>query len=150
MREEDMDVLYERLREKGIRLTPQRKLILDLLKSSDEHLTAEEIYQNLKQQLQPISLGTVYNTLHKLKESGVIQELTYGDMSSRYDGVSRPHYHVTCVNCGKVVDFHWDVLKELEQEASVATGFLVNSHRMEFHGLCQQCQAEQPIEFLTS
>lgn len=137
---EEQDELYVKLKEKGIRLTPQRKLILDLLKNTSEHLTAEEIYQSIKQQLHPISLGTVYNTLHKLKETGIIQELTYGDMSSRYDGLSKPHYHVTCIKCGKVVDYDRELLTWLEEEAGAATGFYIDSHRMEFHGICPACQ----------
>lgn len=137
---EELDELYLELKEKGIRLTPQRKVILDLLKSTSEHLTAEEIYQNIKQKVQRVSLGTVYNTLHKLKEAGVIQELSYGDMSSRYDGFAMIHYHVTCVECGKVIDFHRNVLKSLEVEASQATGYAVDSHRIEFYGKCPDCQ----------
>ncbi|MBS4026383.1 MAG: transcriptional repressor [Clostridia bacterium] len=140
---EDLDFLYNRLKEKGIRITPQRKVILDLLKNSHEHLTAEEIYQNIKQKVQRVSLGTIYNTLHKLKDAGVIQELSYGDMSSRYDGTAKLHYHVTCVECGKVIDFHRDSLKSLEEEASSATGFAINTHRVELYGTCPGCQANE-------
>ncbi|MDW7675603.1 MAG: Fur family transcriptional regulator [Bacillota bacterium] len=143
--EDKMNILYDRLKEKGIRLTPQRKVILDLLKGAEEHLTAEEIYQNIKQQMQPVSLGTVYNTLHKLKEAGVIQELTYGDMSSRYDGNSNLHYHVTCVDCGKVMDYKRDLLKSLEAEAGKETGFVISSHRMEFYGVCPDCQSKGEV-----
>jgi Fur family peroxide stress response transcriptional regulator len=140
---EDLEFLYNRLKERGIRITPQRKVILDLLKSSREHLTAEEIYQHIKQKMQRVSLGTVYNTLHKLKEAGVIQELSFGDMSSRYDGIAKFHYHITCVVCGKVMDFHRDSLKSLEEEASKASGFAINTHRIEFYGTCPLCHEKE-------
>src|SRR6476661_7925878 len=92
------------LKERGVRLTPQRQMILKFLKETHEHPTAEEIYKQVCQEFSGISMATVYNTLHRLKELGAIKELSYGDMSSRYDGNDTEHAHVVCESCGEVID----------------------------------------------
>lgn len=135
----DLEIAYRKFKEKGVRLTPQRRVILEYLKNSENHPTAEEIYHHIKEQLHRVSLGTVYNTLHMLKEMGVIQELSYGDMSSRYDGTPENHYHITCEKCGKVVDFSRPLFSNIESEAEKETDFSISYHRLELYGVCSQC-----------
>ncbi|AEH54365.1 ferric uptake regulator, Fur family [Heyndrickxia coagulans 2-6] len=73
------------------------------------------------------------------KEIGLVQELTYGDASSRFDFVTSNHYHIICEDCGKIVDFHYPGLDEVEQLAAHVTGFKVSHHRMEIYGTCPEC-----------
>jgi len=127
------------LKEKGVRFTPQRQAILEYLLGTDAHPTAEEIYLYVRAKFPGVSLGTIYNTLNMLKEHGYVLELSYGDMSSRFDGNPRNHYHIVCTSCGKVIDFHRPLLK-MEEEASLNSGFEVVGHRLEFYGVCPQCQ----------
>ncbi|CAA7602916.1 Ferric uptake regulator family [Acididesulfobacillus acetoxydans] len=136
--------LLRQLKGKGVRFTPQRQAILEFLLETKSHPTAEEIFQHVKEKFPGVSLGTIYNTLNMLKEHRHILELSYGDTSSRFDGNPENHYHVVCSNCGKVVDYDRPLL-HLEQEASDATGFRIDGHRLEFYGLCPDCRKRQPV-----
>lgn len=128
------------LKERGIRLTPQRQAILEYLKRVTTHPNAEEIYMHIRNKFPGISLGTIYNTLNMLRDKGIIQELSYGDTFSRFDGNPAPHYHISCEQCGKIVDCHMPLLIKLNEEAAKESGFKINSHRLELYGVCPDCQ----------
>jgi Fur family peroxide stress response transcriptional regulator len=130
------------LKSRGIRLTPQRQIILQFLKETDDHPTAEQVYQKIGEQFPGISLATVYNTLKMLKELGVIRELSYGDMSSRYDGNDSEHAHLVCEGCNHVIDIECPSQEVLQTEQIVSSGFSVRAHRLEFYGTCANCQTE--------
>jgi Fur family peroxide stress response transcriptional regulator len=130
--------ILRQLKEKGVRFTPQRQAILEFLLDTNSHPTADEIYHHVKAKFPGVSLGTIYNTLNMLKEHGHILELSYGDMSSRFDGNASNHYHVVCTECGKVDDYHRPLL-EMEQEVEGKTGYQVHGHRIEFYGVCPEC-----------
>ena len=134
--------ILRRLKDKGVRFTPQRQAILEFLLSTKTHPTAEEIYQHVKAKFPGVSLGTIYNTLNMLKEHGHILELSYGDMSSRFDGNAENHYHIVCSKCGKVVDFHRPLL-EMNEEAAENSGFQIMGHRLEFYGVCPECRERE-------
>lgn len=123
---------------KGVRFTPQRQAILEFLLGTESHPTADEIYHHVKAKFPGVSLGTIYNTLNMLKTHGHLLELSYGDMSSRFDGNPKNHYHLVCSKCGKVVDFHRPLL-DMDQEVVEESGFLVLGHRLEFYGICREC-----------
>lgn len=125
------------LRTNGVRLTPQRQWILRYLKQTKDHPTAEQIFQEINQALGGISLATVYNTLHTFAEMGIIQELSYGDGSSRFDGNEKQHAHFVCENCGFLTDVESPVIGSVP----TATGFKMRSYRIEFYGLCRECQS---------
>jgi len=130
--------ILKQLKDKGVRFTPQRQAILEFLLATDTHPTAEEIYHHVKAKFPGVSLGTIYNTLNMLKEHGHILELSYGDMSSRFDGNPSNHYHVTCTECGKIVDLHRPLI-DFEEEVELSTGFKIHGHRLEFYGVCADC-----------
>jgi Fur family transcriptional regulator, peroxide stress response regulator len=129
----------ETLKSTGVRITPQRHAILEFLIQSMIHPTADDIYKALEAKFPNMSVATVYNNLRVFRESGLVKELTYGDSSSRFDFVTNDHYHIICDSCGKIVDFHYPGLDEVEHLASHVTGFQVNSHRMEIYGTCPTC-----------
>ena len=128
------------LKSSGVRITPQRHAILEYLIESMSHPTADEIIKALEEKFPNMSVATVYNNLRVFKEAGLIKELTYGDSSSRFDWVTTDHYHAICEECGKIVDFYYPILDEVESVAQHVTGFQVNSHRMEVYGICPSCQ----------
>ncbi|WP_420810274.1 transcriptional repressor [Halalkalibacterium halodurans] len=130
----------EALKTTRVRMTPQRHAILEYLFESMTHPTADEIYKALEGRFPNMSVATVYNNLRVFKEAGIVKELTYGDSSSRFDCVTSDHYHVICEECGKIVDFHYPGLDEVETLAEHVTGFKVSSHRMEIYGICPDCQ----------
>ena len=127
------------LKATGVRITPQRHAILEFLIQSMIHPTADDIYKALEAKFPNMSVATVYNNLRVFRESGLVKELTFGDSSSRFDFVTNEHYHIMCDSCGKIVDFHYPGLDEVEHLASHVTGFQVNSHRMEIYGTCPAC-----------
>ncbi|OEH87050.1 transcriptional repressor [Desulfuribacillus stibiiarsenatis] len=126
----------------NVRVTPQRLKILSYLKGTDTHPTAEEIYQNVSENCYGLSLATVYNTLNLLKEHNLVLELKYGDLASRFDGNVMEHYHVYCKKCGKVSDFMGSPVNEVKLEAEEATGFAIESVRLDLYGYCGRCQTK--------
>ncbi|ANB60060.1 peroxide-responsive transcriptional repressor PerR [Anoxybacteroides amylolyticum] len=128
------------LKQTGVRITPQRHAILEYLIRSMSHPTADEIYKALEGKFPNMSVATVYNNLRVFKEVGLVKELTYGDSSSRFDFVTSDHYHIICERCGKIVDFHYPGLDEVETLAAHVTGFKVSHHCMEVYGVCADCQ----------
>lgn len=143
MAEHNLKEALEALKETGVRITPQRHAILEFLVNSMSHPTADDIYKALEGKFPNMSVATVYNNLRVFKESGLVKELTYGDSSSRFDFVTSEHYHAICERCGKIVDFHYPGLDEVEQLASHVTGFKVSHHRLEIYGLCQECDKKE-------
>jgi len=127
------------LKTTGVRITPQRHAILEYLIDSMTHPTADDIYKALADKFPNMSVATVYNNLRVFREVGLVKELTYGDAASRFDFITGDHYHMICESCGKIVDFHYPGLNEVEQLASHVTGFEVNSHRLEVYGTCPSC-----------
>ncbi|PKE19496.1 peroxide-responsive transcriptional repressor PerR [Macrococcoides caseolyticum] len=128
------------LRKTGVRITPQRQAILQYLIATDSHPSADEIYKALSPNFPNMSVATVYNNLKVFKESGLVKELTYGDAASRFDFDTQNHYHIICTSCGKIKDFHYPRLDEVENIAEHITGYAVTHHRMEIYGVCPECQ----------
>lgn len=131
------------LKVSGVRITPQRHAILEYLINSMAHPTADEIYKALEGKFPNMSVATIYNNLRVFKDVGLVKELTYGDSSSRFDFTTHDHYHAICESCGKIVDFQYPGLDEVEQFASHVTGFKVSHHRLEVYGLCPDCAKKE-------
>ncbi|MBW7454185.1 Fur family transcriptional regulator [Paenibacillus sepulcri] len=129
----------EQLKSTGVRMTPQRHAILSFLMASITHPTADEIYKSLSPAYPSMSVATIYNNLRLFVDAGLVRELTYGDDSSRFDADLSEHYHAICRSCGKIVDFDYPPLTEVEEAASRETGFRVEGHRMEIYGQCADC-----------
>lgn len=130
----------DQLKSGGVRMTPQRYAILQYLMESYTHPTADDIFRALSPHYPSLSVATVYNNLKLFVDAGLVRELTYGDDSSRFDADMSDHYHVTCTNCGTIVDFDHPPVKEVEQAAAASTGFSVLGHRLEIYGLCPTCK----------
>ncbi len=140
-REERLQSLRQRLSDSGHRITPQRLCILDALIHANRHPTAEEIYAQVRKVSPTTSIATVYKTLDTLKEMGEVQEMEFGDGRNHYDGVDpTPHPHVICTHCGKIEDVQVQGASTLQSQAATASGYQITSKRIEFYGLCHQCQ----------
>lgn len=140
MPEQRLQEALTTLKKSGVRITPQRHAVLEYLMQSMKHPTADEIYKALEDKFPNMSVATVYNNLRVFLDIGLVRELTYGDSSSRFDCNTSDHYHIICDECGKIVDFHYPSLNEVEQLAEQVTGFDVTNHRMEVYGTCEDCQ----------
>ncbi|MBU7594878.1 peroxide-responsive transcriptional repressor PerR [Metabacillus halosaccharovorans] len=143
MSEHQLKDALDTLKQTGVRITPQRHAILEFLVDSMIHPTADDIYKALEGKFPNMSVATVYNNLRVFREVGLVKELTYGDASSRFDFVTSDHYHVICEGCGKIVDFSYPGLDEVEALAAHVTGFKVSHHRMEIYGLCNSCEKKE-------
>ena len=128
------------LREKHIRITPQRESIINYLIQLDGHPTVEEIYTGVTAKMGGMSLATVYNNLKVLVDAGLVDEMKFNGITSRYDYNHHLHYHAMCVECGEIYDFNYDDVSELIKAASEQTGFEVFHLKIEAHGLCPKCQ----------
>ncbi|GAB4074399.1 peroxide-responsive transcriptional repressor PerR [Barrientosiimonas marina] len=137
---QELQKAIDTLKDSGVRITPQRHAVLEYLVDSEIHPTADDIYKALEGKFPNMSVATVYNNLRVLRQIVLVRELTYGDSSSRFDYKSSEHYHIICEECGKIEDFHYPVLDEVESLAEQVTGFKVSHHRMEIYGMCQACQ----------
>ncbi|MBM7711661.1 Fur family transcriptional regulator [Enterococcus xiangfangensis] len=137
---EAVDQAVKGLKASGVRITPQRYAILEYLIQYRSHPTADEIFRSLESRFQNMSVATVYNNLRKFVEIGIVQEMNYGDAASRFDYTNKQHYHAICTECGKIVDFFYPGLEDVEMASSKLTGYQVNKHRLEVYGLCPDCQ----------
>ena len=123
------------------RQTRQRELILDLVRSTMDHPTADWVWRQARRRLPHISLGTVYRNLKRLAAEGLIREVHSGSESTRFDGNTGRHYHIRCLGCGRVSDLPVSVTDRFEEEAARAVNYQVLGHQVEVHGLCPACQA---------
>lgn len=140
MQNSEVKNALEKLKFKQIRITPQRHAILTYLFKTDSHPSADEIYRALEKSFPNMSVATVYNNLKVFLEAGLVEELSFGDSSSRYEIKTKPHYHVVCRNCGQIEDFFSKSLLDMEKVVSEQTEYLIDDHRVEFFGLCRECK----------
>jgi Fur family peroxide stress response transcriptional regulator len=121
-------------------LTRQRGAILQVIRESEEHPTANEIFQAARLRLPTISYATVYNSLRFLKEAGLVHEIKFGDRASRYDRETHRHDHAICNDCGKLVDFELPQAADLIQAAARKSKFKAESVHLTLRGLCPDCR----------
>lgn len=128
------------LREKGLKVTPQRIAVYNMLMSTTEHPNAEMIYKTLEPTNPTMSLATVYKTLDFFKQLGLVQELNVGEPSSRYDAVVKCHPHTVCKVCGKVDDLHMEELTDVTKKLVPDLDFEVECEQLILYGTCGECR----------
>lgn len=126
-----------------IRMTKQRKIILDALSKVKTHPTADDLYYMVRDKMAKISLGTVYRNLELLSDAGIIQKINVGGTQKRFDANTRNHPHVRCQNCGKVADLEIKINNDFEIEAQKNCDYRITGHSLEFRGLCPACQRKE-------
>jgi len=138
---ERLEKMIQALRDREYRITPQRIAILKILAESPDHPDVDHIYQQVKIHFPTTSMATVYKTIVVLKELGEVLEIGFSDGSNRYDG-NKPysHPHLICTVCKKIVDPEIDTLRDVTAELSRDTGFRILNHRLDFFGICPECQ----------
>ncbi len=130
------------LRQKGYKITRQRRAIVDVIACSPGHLTPAEIYEGVIRKHPSIGLVTIYRTLDTLAELGLICEVHAGGSCRSYllRRPSEHHHHLICSDCGSVVDFSACDLGDLEKKLAEDTGFDIEVHLLEFAGRCPTCR----------
>ena len=124
----------------GVRMTRQRRVILEELRALRSHPSADELYEIVRRRLPRISLGTVYRNLDLLAREGAVLRLEQPCGGRRFDGDTRKHYHVRCSCCGKVDDIFVEPPAKLHELAGKACGYEIENHRLEFTGICPRCR----------
>ena len=140
---ERLDYLQDLFRAAGRRLTRQRRIVLETLQGSKGHLEAQALHSQVKDRHPGISLATTYRTLAVLKEMGLVEQHLLGEEHSHFEtaGESR-HYHFTCLDCGEVVEFDAEMVKEIIRKLHERRGIRVTAAYLHLSGHCAQCQAE--------
>jgi Fur family transcriptional regulator, ferric uptake regulator len=132
------------LRQQGLPVTLQREIVADVVFTSEDHLSVEEIEAELKKRGERIGKATIYRTMEILVRSGLVQDHDFGDGFKRYEhlfGTQRGHQHLVCTHCRKVVEFRRTEISRIRDEVARAHGFLPARHKLEVYGLCPDCRA---------
>ena len=130
-----------------LRMTRQRLVILQGLQVHGSHPAADEVYTLVRKKLPKISLGTVYRNLDILSRGGLIKRISLGDGQSHYDGRIDQHYHIRCVECGKISDVSADEFGDLDAAAKSACEFEILNHQLQFEGVCKNCKNVRHVKF---
>lgn len=137
----------EKLKARECKLTSRRESILRvLLENKEKHLSAEEVYNLVKEKAPDVGLATVYRTLELFSDFDIIHSMDFGDGRKRYeygdgDSKSHHHHHVICVKCGKILELDEDLLDELEFRVSRKLDFEVHNHQLKIFGHCKDCRS---------
>ena len=138
------EIIIQKLRDSGHRITPQRLAIVEILAKSEDHPSVENMHDQIKKDFPTMSLATVYKNIELIKSLGEVLELGFPDGSNRYDGNKPdPHPHVICIKCKKILDPDLDSLVEMQKEVALETNFKILYHRLDFFGICSNCTAEK-------
>ena len=139
----ETETLLRLLKEKNVRVSPQRSaLIRALVGHKEEHPTAEDLFLDLRRRGEEVSLATVYNTLELLRQTGAVSELGFPSGPTRLDLNLTPHANLVCTACGRISDLPLDRLSEISQQIRGSSGFQVQRLRFDVYGLCSNCRAD--------
>lgn len=131
--------LILRLREAGYKITPPRLAVLEVIQREGEHLNPQEILEQAQAIHPQTGRATVYRTLELLTNLGIVRPIYVGDSGPTYIRAEGGHHHLVCSCCGRVVDFEQCVADSMERELEERFGFRIQSHLLEFYGLCADC-----------
>ena len=127
---------------KKLKMTPQRRRILEVFLSEEGHVTSEELYQKVRRNYDGIGQATVYRTLKLLADSGLAKAVEFGDGALRYEilyGQSH-HDHLICESCGVNVEVVDPAIERLQVEVAKRHGFKLTGHKLYLYGICPDCQ----------
>ena len=136
-REERLQDFINRCRQEGLKITPQRVAVYEILLNSYNHPTVEEIYEEVKKRYPFVSLATVYRTVETLEQMGLAKKVCYWGSSARYDANTDEHHHLICVKCGAIRDIY------MEEDLSIPSeleGFRTEGYSVNIYGLCPECR----------
>ena len=132
------------IRDLGLKLTQQRLAILEVIRNGPTHFTAQEVFEIVNENNPEIGFATVYRFLKKLSEQNFVSEVRMGGMPARYEWSAREHHdHLTCIRCGKIVEFENQKIEDLQEKIAEEHGFILTHHILELYGVCKDCQHPQ-------
>jgi Fur family peroxide stress response transcriptional regulator len=128
------------LRQQGLSLTTQRRIILQEISGRKDHPTAEQIYESVCGRLPGLSKATVYRVLDTLVQARAVSKVFHPDAVGRFDPTTDRHHHLTCRRCGKLVDINASTIKDISLSSVKVPGFKVTDYTINFTGICPRCQ----------
>ncbi len=137
LKEKMVESFIDKCREAGLKITPQRVAVYEILLSSPNHPTVEEIYEEVKKKYPFVSLATVYRTVETLEQMGLAKKVCYWGSSARYDANTEEHHHLICVKCGTIKDIYIDKELDIPKEME---GFETEGYSVNIYGLCPECR----------
>ncbi len=140
MLKDRVEEFKRRVKASGLKITPQRLAVYKEIASRQDHPSAEELYERLKDRIEGISLTTVYRTLSSLEKAGLVQRVPTLKDKVRYDARVEPHSHFVCVKCGKIVDL--DLIPQVDRGKIEELGELISCTLM-CYGICRECKGEE-------
>jgi Fur family ferric uptake transcriptional regulator len=128
------------LRQRGLRMTPQRQLILDAVAAMKGHVSVDQVYQQVVRVFPDVNISTVYRTLEVLEELGVVRHTHFHDGVAQYERTDAArHHHMVCNRCGADAELELDVLQPLAEELKRRYGFEADLAHSAIVGLCRAC-----------
>jgi Fur family ferric uptake transcriptional regulator len=127
---------------KGFKLTPQRKLILDIIHDVEEPLTADIIISHVQSRMPGVHKSTIYRTLELLEDTGCVYKSALGNQLIYHHPEEGHHHHLVCTRCGKSIDCEEDLFAPVERLVSKAYGFSVDFKHVVMSGLCEECRRQ--------
>ena len=136
------DIFITYIREKGLRNTRQREVILDAFLSADKHITVEELFNMIKKKNPEIGYATVHRNLGLFGECGLADEIKIGKQKTRYEQkIGQEHHdHLVCLKCGRFIEVRDERIEKLQDKLAEANDFLPQKHKLEIYGLCKKCR----------
>lgn len=133
------------IREMHLKVTYQRQAILEVLAVGRQHFTAQEVFEHVHRRFPEIGFATVYRFLRKLTEFKFVSEVRMGGLPARYElAPTRHHDHMSCIDCGKIVEFENYAIENLQEKVAEELGFELTGHVLELYGRCADCQKKTP------
>lgn len=148
---ESMAQVLQRVRDearrRNVRWTNQRQAIVETFIQTGEHITVEELHRRARQIDPSVSSATVYRTVNMLVEIGVATKRQFGPGSASFEcALTKEHHdHLVCLSCGKITEFHQDLIERLQEQVAREHGFQLVHHRLEMFGYCPDCQSQVPV-----
>ena len=133
-----------------MRYSRQREAVLEVVRSTFEHPTADWVYKTTRKRLPKVGLGTVYRNLKALVDEGLVREVRTHDEAVRYDGNVGEHYHIRCIAFGRVSDLPVSVDRGIEVLSHRATNYAIVGHAIEVQGVCPSCQKRRLARYSDS
>lgn len=129
------------IRDLGLKVTNQRLLILEVVRNGSNHFTAQDVFETVSQRNPDVGFATVYRFLRTLSEQAYVTEVRLGGMPARYEWAGKQHHdHLTCVQCGRIVEFENSEIERLQDKVARQFGFALTEHVLELYGVCPDCR----------